>query len=108
MLIRMTAATREALGKRIKELRKANNLTQQKLALMVNIERGYLAKIEGGSRNPTVDCLEKLADGFDITLSELFEGVDNHRIEERMTPVPLVPATKETVNRSYRVAKLPQ
>lgn len=76
MLIAMTIDTRKALGSRIRQLRKANNLSQQKLALMVNVERSYLAKLEQGIRNPTIDCLEKIAGGLDVTLSELLAGVD--------------------------------
>ena len=48
----MSQNTRKAIGNRIRELRKSQKLSQQKLALMVNVERSYLAKIEGGKRNP--------------------------------------------------------
>ena len=72
----MTAKTRKALGRRIRLLRKANSLSQQKFALMVNVERSYLAKVELGQKNPSVDVLEKIAHGLGITLSELLEGVD--------------------------------
>ena len=72
----MTAQTRKALGAKIKSLRKANNLTQKRFALMIGVERGYLAKIEGGKRNPSIDIVEKVAHGLGITLAELFEGVD--------------------------------
>lgn len=68
----MSIETREALGARIRELRKANNLSQQKLALMVNVERSYLAKLERGKRNPSIDCIEKIAGGLGVSLSELF------------------------------------
>ena len=49
----MSQNTRKAIGNRIRELRKSQKLSQQKLALMVNVERSYLAKIEGGKRNPS-------------------------------------------------------
>ena len=75
-LIHMTAQTREALGNRIRELRKANGLSQQTLALMVNVERSYLAKLERGKRNPSIDCLEKIAGGLGVTLSELFADIE--------------------------------
>ena len=77
----MTAQTRAALGNKIKMLRKANNLSQQKLALMVSVERSYLAKLEHGKRNPSIDCIEKIAGGLGVTLSELFEGLENETEE---------------------------
>lgn len=39
---------------------------------MVNVERAYLAKIEAGKRNPTVDCLEKIVNGLGLNLPEFF------------------------------------
>ena len=35
----MSQNTRKAIGNRIRELRKSQKLSQQKLALMVNVER---------------------------------------------------------------------
>ena len=71
----MSAETRIALGKRIKELRHSNNLSQKTLALMTNVERSYLAKLESGKRNPGFDLLERISDGFGITLAELLDGI---------------------------------
>lgn len=60
---------------RIRQLREANGLSQTKLALMVGVERSYLVRIESGSRNASIDVLEKIASGFDMTLSEFFSGI---------------------------------
>ncbi|BAK45763.1 hypothetical protein EGYY_27710 [Eggerthella sp. YY7918] len=40
---------------------------------MIGVGRSYLAKIETGKRNPTIDFLEKVAIGLDVTLEELFK-----------------------------------
>lgn len=50
-------------------------LTQERLALMVNIEQSYLSRLEQGSRNPSFDLLVKFSEVFDITLSEFMEGI---------------------------------
>lgn len=71
----MTLATRQAIGARIRSLRKENGLTQERLALMVGLERSYLAKVEAGKKNASIDVLEKIADGFGISLAELFAGI---------------------------------
>ena len=71
----MSESTRALLGKRIRALRNENGLTQSKLALMINVEQSYLSKLERGDRNPSLSLLEKIADAFDITLAELFDGI---------------------------------
>ncbi len=71
----MTLATRQAIGMRIRQLRKVNGLSQTKLALMVGVERSYFARVEAGSRNASIDVLEKIADGFGMSLSEFFSGI---------------------------------
>ena len=73
----MTISTRIAIGKRIRELREQSSLSQEKFALMVDVERSYLAKVEAGKRNPSIDCYEKIASGFGLTLSELFAGIED-------------------------------
>lgn len=71
----MPQNTRKAIGNRIRELRKSQKLSQQKLALMVNVERSYLAKIEGGKRNPSLECIEKISKGLGLSLEEFFKGL---------------------------------
>lgn len=56
-------------------MRKANKLSQERLALMIGVERSYLAKLERGERNPSVLVIEKIACGFDLSLSEFFQGI---------------------------------
>ena len=42
---------RKKVGERIKELRQAQNISQEKLALKADIDRTYLASVEQGKRN---------------------------------------------------------
>ena len=71
----MTKPTRKAIGARIRFLRQQQGLTQVTFANMVNVERAYLSKVESGERNPSIDLLERIAGGFDLSLSEFFEGI---------------------------------
>ena len=71
----MSQETRTFVGNRIRELRKSQKLSQQKLALMVNVERSYLAKIEGGKRNPSLEGREKISKGLGLSLEEFFKGL---------------------------------
>lgn len=60
------------LGKRIKELRKSCNISQQELAEKINIDQRNLSNIERGVSFPSKSLLD-IADAFKITLPELFE-----------------------------------
>lgn len=63
------------VGMRIKELRSRDNISQEKFALMIGMDRTYLASIEVGRRNVTLQNLAKIFYGFNMTLAEFFEGI---------------------------------
>lgn len=63
------------LGKRIQELRMQKGLSQEKFALSINMDRTYFASVESGRRNISIENIKKIADGLDITLSELFNNI---------------------------------
>lgn len=63
----------QAFGKRIRELRKATGLSQEKFAAKVGIDRTYYASVEAGKRNISIMNIKKIADGFGVSLSELFK-----------------------------------
>lgn len=65
----------EKIGKRIRELRLGTGLSQEKFALKICMDRTYLASVEAGKRNISIVNLKKIANGLNITLSELFKGV---------------------------------
>lgn len=65
----------EKLGIRIRELRNATGLSQEKFALSINMDRTYFASVELGKRNIAIVNLEKIANGLDVSLSELFSGL---------------------------------
>ena len=63
------------LGKRIKEKRIELGLSQEKFALSIGMDRTYLASVEKGKRNISIINIEKIANGLNISLSELFQGL---------------------------------
>lgn len=58
--------------KRIKNFRKSKNITQEKLALMVGIDRSYMGSIERGERNITLATMFKIIDALELSPIELF------------------------------------
>ena len=66
---------KKRLGKRIKDLRSDFGYSQEKFALLIHMDRTYLASVEAGRRNISILNLEKIANGLNISLSELFENI---------------------------------
>ena len=79
-------ATRANLGARIRSLREERGLSQHAFAEMISMDRGYLGNVENGRRNISIDNLSKIARGFDITLSEMFAGIDSYVYEHIRFP----------------------
>ena len=65
----------EDLGKRIRKLRQQTGLSQEKFTLKIGMDRTYFASVEAGKRNIAIVNIKKIADGFDVSLSELFAGL---------------------------------
>lgn len=60
------------LGKRIKDLRKSQSFTQEKLAEMVNMDITSLSKIETGRNFPQHDTLVKISKALNVDIKQLF------------------------------------
>ena len=65
------------LGLRIRELRQATGLSQEKFALSIGMDRTYFASVELGKRNVAIVNLEKITKGLNVTLSELFKNIES-------------------------------
>ena len=65
----------EEVGKRIRELRNKTGLSQEKSAAKIGMDRTYFASIELGKRNVALKNIEKIANGLDVPLSDLFKGI---------------------------------
>lgn len=66
----------EALGLKVRELRKKRKWSILELSYRANIHRNYLGDLENGRRNPTVEVLERLAKAFNMSISELTFGIE--------------------------------
>ena len=64
------------LGRRITELRKANNLTQEELAERCSVTRQTISNWENGKSYPDLEMLVFISDSFDISLDALVKGDD--------------------------------
>ena len=58
-------------GKRVIELRKTKGITQEELAYRCDIQRSYMGDIERGEKSVTLNTIEKIATGLEISIIEL-------------------------------------
>ena len=62
----------QRFGKRVRDLRMAQNIPQEELAFRCHLSKNYVSDVERGTRNITLKVIEKFADGLQISLTELF------------------------------------
>ncbi|AYA03424.1 XRE family transcriptional regulator [Acinetobacter sp. WCHAc010034] len=60
-----------AFGQLVRKHRKEKNISQEQLALLCNIDRSYLGRIERGEVNITLEKLYHLAKALETDLSDL-------------------------------------
>lgn len=60
------------VGKRIKELRNKLGISQEELAFRSEIHRTYIASLEVGKRNVSIETLEKVVNALEVSMSEFF------------------------------------
>ncbi len=65
-----------AVGERIAVLRDARRLIPSRLAELAGMDPNYLWRITAGRQNLSLRNIARLAIALDVTLSELFEGVE--------------------------------
>jgi DNA-binding XRE family transcriptional regulator len=63
-------------GRLLRVLRKQRGFTQQQLADRFGIDRCYISEVENGKRSISLNILEVIADGFKMSLPELFSQLD--------------------------------
>lgn len=60
-----------SLGEAIRRVRLSKGISQEKLALLADIDRSYVGRIERGDNNVAVLTLSRLAHALSISLSAL-------------------------------------
>ncbi|WP_306412715.1 helix-turn-helix domain-containing protein [Ectorhizobium quercum] len=57
----------------IRRIRVLRGIAQDDLALSAGVERAYVGHLERGSKNPTIETLQKIAGALDCKIAELFQ-----------------------------------
>lgn len=66
----------KAFGSSCKFYREKAGLSQEKFALKIGMDRTYYASVEAGKRNISIQNIKKIADGFGINVSKLFQHIE--------------------------------
>ncbi len=71
----IVSAKHVRFGRRIKELRNDQGITQEVLAAKIGRDRSYVGFIERGERNPGLEVIFKIAKALDVKPDELLKEI---------------------------------
>lgn len=77
----------KSVGKRIRNHRTQQGLSQEKLADLSGCHPTYIGQLERGEKNATLESVEKIAVALNISLSTLFEKLGGKESRERDIPL---------------------
>jgi ribosome-binding protein aMBF1 (putative translation factor) len=62
-------------GERLREMRKARNMTQLRMSVDFGIDRSFISDVECGKKSISLGLLEVIALGLEVKLSDLLSGL---------------------------------
>ncbi len=62
-----------ALGEAIRRVRLSKDISQEKLALLAEVDRSYVGRVERGDNNVAVLTLARLASALDMSIAKLMK-----------------------------------
>jgi transcriptional regulator with XRE-family HTH domain len=101
---------KQAIGKRINELRLKNGLTQDDFAQKLEIKRSAISQLENGIIAPSLDLLTKICTTFEVSIDWIINGgsveISKHntvltrysrKLTENTSGKPMLPSNEETL-----------
>ncbi len=62
------------IGRRLRRLREIKNLSQGDIEAKTGLLRCYISRVENGHTVPSLETLQRFANGLDVSLYEIFYG----------------------------------
>ena len=91
------------VGRRIKRLRQAQDITGHELAKRSNISAGYLSEVERGLSAVSVDKLKQVAEGLGVGVDVLLGDYQAEAQDQNVVQIPsALSSAAEQLNLSYR------
>lgn len=72
-----TTELRIRFGRTVRRLRIQLDVSQETFADLCDLHRTYISDIELGKRNISLENVDKIASALNISISQLFEEVEN-------------------------------
>lgn len=93
-----------SVGKRIAQLRKERNLTQEELAKVLGVSRGAVSMWEIDQRTPDPPILQQIANYFGVSVDYLLGRTDERRpfLEENRPSNPEIRELVEKMQMQFR------
>lgn len=77
----------KSIGQRIRNYRTQQGLSQEKLAEISGCHPTYIGQLERGEKNATLESIERISTGLNVSLSKLFEKLGMEEDTEQSIPL---------------------
>ena len=80
----MKYSIQRKFGENYRRIRKNKKLSQDIVAERANVAPSYISELENGLANPTLSTIEKLANGIEVEVVDLFLFLNSQSTPERV------------------------
>lgn len=94
---------RKELGEKIRYLRDRCGMSQSALAELIDVSFQMVQKYEKGASNISVERLSRIAEVFEIPVTEFFIGETTYDFSDGTAPAPLTAEEQELLNLFRRI-----
>lgn len=77
-----THELKRLFGRRVRVLRKINDMTQERLAALLNCSTEYISRIERGLASPSFEIISKLSSALSVEPRDLFSFSEVQPVEK--------------------------
>jgi transcriptional regulator with XRE-family HTH domain len=61
------------LGQNLKKIRTQKGISQGDISRKLDMDRGYISRLENGMKNPTLSTIQKIADFLGVGIDDLIK-----------------------------------
>lgn len=88
------------LGDRIRFLRKEKGLSQERLGELADLHTNYIGQVERGEKNSTIESLERITIGLNVSLEDLFRYIDPVKQEDELGQINQLLSSRSAQDRA--------
>lgn len=88
----MTTVNYVLIGRRIREVRREQHITQARLAELSGLSTSYMSHIETAYKRPSLESLIHISDSLQVTVDELLNGNQLYNPTEYQTDIDILMA----------------